>query len=72
MSRRGNEAPLRHMLDYSREALQFTEGVSKNEISENRLLSLALVRLLEIMGEAANRVETAFRETHSEISGVAS
>ena len=56
------------MLDYSREALQFTEGVSKGELVENRLLSLAVVRLLEIIGEAANRIDTGYRETHSEIS----
>ena len=68
MSRRGNRAPLLHMLDYSREVLQFTEGVSKVELVDNRLLSLAVVRLLEIIGEAANRIDTGFRETHSEIS----
>ncbi len=68
MSRRRNRAPLLHMLEYSREALQFTEGVSKDGLVENRLLSLAVVRLLEIIGEAANRIDTAYRETHNEIS----
>ena len=68
MSRRGNRAPLLHMLDYSREALQFTEGVSKDELVDNRLLSLAVVRLLEIIGEAANRIDSGYREKHSEIS----
>ena len=68
MSRRGNGAPLRHMLDFSRETLNFTKGVSQDELVENRLLSLAVVRLLEIIGEAANRMDPGYREAHSEIS----
>ena len=68
MSRRGNGAPLRHMLDYTRETLQFTEGFSQDELAENRLVSLAVVRLLEIIGEAANRIDIGYREAHSEIS----
>jgi len=45
---------LRHMLDHAREAVSLTQGKSRVDIDKDRLLNLALVRLLEIIGEAAN------------------
>lgn len=47
---------LRHMLDYSREAVEMGKGKSAKEISEDRQLGLALTRLVEIIGEAASQV----------------
>lgn len=47
---------LRHMLDYSREAVELIQGKNRADLDKNRLLALGLVRLLEIIGEAANRV----------------
>lgn len=46
----------RHMLDHAREAVALVEGKSRTELDGERVLSLALVRLLEIIGEAANRI----------------
>ena len=45
---------LRHMLDSAKEAVELTQGKSRHDLDTNRVLSLALVRLLEILGEAAN------------------
>ncbi len=47
---------LRHMLDYSREALALVKGKSRTDLDQDRILNLAVVRLVEIIGEAANRV----------------
>ncbi len=56
MPRRNEYLPLRHMLDYAREAVDLTQGKSRADLDRDRLLELALVRLLEIIGEAASRV----------------
>jgi len=50
-----DEARLRHMLDHAREALALVEGKTRPDLYSSRILSLALVRLLEIVGEAAGR-----------------
>jgi uncharacterized protein with HEPN domain len=47
---------LQHMLDHSREGLQMIEGRPREHLDTDRQLSLALMRLLEIVGEAANRI----------------
>jgi uncharacterized protein with HEPN domain len=47
---------MKHMLEYSREALTLTYGGNREELDTDRTLSMALARLLEIVGEAASRV----------------
>jgi len=44
------------MLDHAREAVEMARGRKRTDLDQDRLLNLALVRLLEIIGEAANRV----------------
>src|SRR5207249_8993216 len=46
---------LRHMLDHAREAVSLVKGKTRDDLDSNRLLNLALVRLVEIVGEAAAR-----------------
>lgn len=58
---------LRHMLDSAHEAVELIRGKSRHDLDTNRVLCLALVRLLEIVGEAANRVTISFREQNPEI-----
>lgn len=47
---------MRHMLDYAMEAVAMAKGKSRDDLGKDRQLNLALVRLLEIIGEAANRI----------------
>lgn len=47
---------LRHMLDAAKEAVELAAGKSRYDIESERTLNLSLVRLIEIVGEAANRV----------------
>ena len=56
MSRREGDVRLRHMLAHAQEAVFLSQGRSRADLDKDRLLNLALVRLLEIVGEAANRV----------------
>jgi uncharacterized protein with HEPN domain len=44
------------MLDHAREAIQMAHGRRREDLDSDRQLNLALVRLLEIIGEAASRV----------------
>ena len=58
---------LRHMLDHGREAVALLQGKTKAELKNNRVLHLALVRLIEIVGEAANRVSKGTQEHYPQI-----
>ena len=59
---------LHHMLDAARNAVQFTRGKSFSSLRENKMLELALTRLLEIIGEAAKEVSEELQATHPEIT----
>ena len=52
----GDGVRFRHMLDAAMEAIKISKGKSSRDIEAERLLNLSLVRLIEIVGEAANRV----------------
>jgi len=59
---------IRHILDAAREAIQFTEGRKRVELDTDRKLNLSLVRLLEIIGEAARGISEEFRDSHPDLS----
>ena len=61
MTRRDPNVPLRRMLDAAREAVAFARGRSRADLDTDRLLNLALVRLMHIVGEAATRVPSETR-----------
>jgi uncharacterized protein with HEPN domain len=67
MSRRDPITNLRHMLLHACEAVTFAEGETRADLDADRLLNLALVRLLEIIGEAASRVPKEECAKHPEI-----
>ena len=57
----------RHMLDAAKEAVEISSGKSRQDIENERLLNLSLVRLLEIMGEAANFISSDLQTKYSKI-----
>jgi len=67
MSRRDDKASLSDMLTHAREAAALLGNAGREELAANRLLQLALTRLVEIIGEAANRVSDDGRSKHVEI-----
>ena len=58
---------LRHMLDYAQEAVALVQGRTRADLEDDRLLELGLVRLLEVVGEAASRVPMEDRALYSDI-----
>ena len=67
MLKREDAVRLRHMLEAAQKTQQFIKGRSRAEIEQNETLALALVRLLEIVGEAARSVSLETRQHYSEI-----
>lgn len=63
---KGDAVRLRHMLDAARKAASFVDGKRRNDL-EDELLSLALVRLLEIIGEAAKSVSEETKRRHPDV-----
>jgi uncharacterized protein with HEPN domain len=59
---------VRHILDAARQALAFMRGRARADLDQDAMLSLALVRLLEIIGEAARGVSATTRELHRGIA----
>lgn len=47
---------LRHMLDAATEAEDFVRDKHRNDLGNDRILELALVKCIEIIGEAANSI----------------
>ncbi len=57
----------KHMLDASKEAIKLSAGKTRRAIEKERLLNLGLVRLIEIVGEAAGRVSAEGQAKHRNI-----
>jgi uncharacterized protein with HEPN domain len=58
---------IRHILDAAREAISFADGRSRTDLDTDRKLNLSLVRLLEIIGEAARGISEEFRQNHPDL-----
>lgn len=64
MSQHDDTPRLRHMLDHAIEAVQLTSTRDRSDLDRDRLLNLALVRLIEIVG--SQRIESPPRpRTHT-------
>lgn len=64
---RDDKVRIRHILDAAREAVTFVEARSRRDLDTDRKLSLSLVRLLEIIGEAARGISTEFCRSHPDL-----
>jgi uncharacterized protein with HEPN domain len=67
MSRHDDNVSLRQMLDHIQEAVELTQGRLKNNLNSDRVFFLAVLKLVEIVGEAAIRVSEATQTAHPEI-----
>ena len=56
------------MLDHALEAVAMVKGKTRADLDKDRQLNLALVRLLEIIGEAATRIPKEDQTHYSDIS----
>jgi uncharacterized protein with HEPN domain len=55
------------MLDHAREAVALVQGRTRVDLDSDRTVTLALTRLVEIVGEAANRVPELTQRQHASI-----
>lgn len=64
---KGDRAYLWDLLDAAKAVQQFTASRTFHDYLKDRMLRSAVERQLEIMGEAARKISSAFREAHPEI-----
>jgi len=64
MTRRSDRVHIVDMLVHAAKAVEMAGVVDRVEFERNEMMQLAVTRLLEIVGEAANRVSEAFRKRH--------
>ncbi len=64
---RRDETYLLDILIAANKALKFVEGIDRNKFEENEIVQNAVMRPLEIIGEAAGRISKEFRKAHPEI-----
>jgi uncharacterized protein with HEPN domain len=67
MSEREARVRLQHMLDATRHAITFTQGRQRKDLDTDLQLTLALTRLVEIVGEAAKNVSDDERQRHPDV-----
>ncbi|MBW4639340.1 MAG: DUF86 domain-containing protein [Gloeocapsa sp. UFS-A4-WI-NPMV-4B04] len=70
MSKIDNLSRLLHMRDAAIEAIDFASGRRRDELNTNRMLTLALVKDIEIIGEAASRISAECRARHPQLPWV--
>jgi uncharacterized protein with HEPN domain len=61
------EDALRDILDAARTAIEFVIEESDGDFSVDKKTEFAVIRALEIVGEAARRIPTSYREEHPHI-----
>lgn len=67
MSKVDDLTRLKHIQDSARLVLQFAESRTRRDLESDKRLCLALVRLVEIIGEAANHISPNLQNTYPEI-----
>ena len=58
---------LRHIKDEVDFVLTHTEGKSQDEVMDDAILCRAIIRSIEIIGEASKKLEEDFKSDHPEI-----
>jgi uncharacterized protein with HEPN domain len=56
------------MRDAARQAMRYCAGRAREDLSEDEMLSLSLIRLLEVIGEAARGLSASLCEKHPEVA----
>jgi len=67
MSKHDPYISLRQMLAYAGEAVEIAKGKTRQDLDRDRLLNLAMTRLVEMLGEAANRVPEEIRAQYPDL-----
>jgi uncharacterized protein with HEPN domain len=64
---RYDDVYLHHILDSISQIEKFTEGINKNEFKNNELVQSAVIRQIEIIGEASKKLSDKFKNNYPNI-----
>lgn len=67
MTQHDETVRLRHMLEAAREAVELAKGLNREDLARQRLVELALTKLVETVGEAASRIPKEVQARSPEI-----
>lgn len=67
MSMRDDAVSLKDMLDHAHEAVALLTDTNRESFRDQRVIQLALTRLVEIVEEAANRISNTTRQAHPDV-----
>jgi len=65
--RRDDSIRFRHMLDAAKEVMSFAKNKTRKDLDNDRMLTLSLVKSIEIIGEAASKVTDETKKRFPEI-----
>jgi len=58
---------IRHILENIKKIEDFSKGISKEELKNDELRKYAIVRAIEVIGEAVKNLSNEFKEKHKDI-----
>lgn len=58
---------VRHMIDGAQSAVQFMTGRTRQDLNRDRMLLFAVIRAIEILGEAAGKVSQETRTANTTV-----
>ncbi len=64
---RNDRIRMQHMLDSARESVGFVQGKSRDDLGTDRLLTLGILKCIEIIGEAAARIDKETQKKYQNI-----
>ncbi len=67
MSPPDDRTRLLHMLDAAQKAITFVKGRTFHDLENDEIMVLALVKVIEIIGEAASKVSQEYQANHPQI-----
>lgn len=62
-----DDVRLRHLIDAAETAIRFVRGRTRADLDNDEMLTLALTKLVEIVGEAAKQVTAETRQSLPEV-----
>jgi uncharacterized protein with HEPN domain len=67
MSQHDDILYIQDMKSFSLEAISLIQGITQDDLRRNRVLQLAIVKLLENVGEASTKISASFKGKFSSI-----
>ena len=58
---------LEHILDRANKIIQFTQGMTENDFLDDEKTQSAVIRELEVIGEATKRISENYKNSNTEI-----